>query len=202
MRNGISREVRARRGFVTLLKQSWALFLVVSLLTATAPAGFADQADEPAASAPVGAGREEVLFRRIGGNEATAIETCHALVLTRQREENTTTGDNPVTQYAQTLVSAHRVNAGSDAPADKAEPSGPFHGYYFRMLNGQPKNSTGASAGFAFIAYPAEYRSSGVMTFVVTEDNVVCKKDLGPDAAKLAEKMTAGAPGSSWHTAE
>jgi hypothetical protein len=89
---------------VTLLKQSWALFLVVSLLAATAPAGFADQADEPAASAPVGAGREEVLFRRIGGNEATAIETCHALVLTRQREENTTTGDNPVTQYAQTLV--------------------------------------------------------------------------------------------------
>jgi hypothetical protein len=146
------------------------------------------------------AGEEEVLFRRIGGNEATAIETCHALVITRQRQETATTVDDPVTQYAQTLVRARQMNAGSDAPASKDEPSGPFHGYYFRMLSGQPKS--GANAGFAFIAYPAEYRSSGVMTFVVTQNNVVHKKDFGPDTAKLATKITAGNPFSSWHTAE
>jgi hypothetical protein len=145
-------------------------------------------------------GKQEILFRRIGENEATAIETCHALVLTGQRQETATTGD--VTQYAQTLVSAHGMNAGSNSSASKEKPSGPFHGYYFRMLNGQPKSSSGANAGFAFIAYPAEYRSSGVMTFVVTEDNVVHKKDLGPDTAKLAMKMTIGSPSSSWHAAE
>jgi Protein of unknown function (DUF2950) len=148
------------------------------------------------------AGREEVLFRRIGGNEETAIETCHALVITGQRQETAATVEDPVIQYAQTLVSAHEMNAGSDAPASKEEPSGPFHGYYFRMLSGQPKSGAGANAGFAFIAYPAEYRSSGVVTFVVSENNVVYKKDLGPDTAKLAKKITAGTPFSTWHTAE
>jgi Protein of unknown function (DUF2950) len=153
------------------------------------------------------AGKEEVLFRRIGENEATAIETCHALFLTRQRQESTATGDDPVTQYARTLVSAHETNAGREPTAGKEEPSGPFHGYYFRILSGQPpsgqpKTGAGANAGFAFIAYPAEYRSSGVLTFVVTQDNVVYKKDFGPDTAKLAQKMTAATPSSSWHAAE
>jgi hypothetical protein len=146
------------------------------------------------------AGKEEVLFRRIGGNEATAIETCHALVITRQRQETATIVDDPVIQYAQTLVRAHQVNEGSDAPVSNEEPSGPFHGYYFRTLSGQAKS--GANTGFAFIAYPAEYRSSGVMTFVVTQNNVVYKKDFGPDTAKLAMKITAGNPFSGWHRAE
>ena len=141
------------------------------------------------------AGKEEVLFRRIGENEATAIEACHALVLTRQRQATTITNDDPVIQYAQTLLVMHGMND-SDTPASTEAPSGPFHGYYFRMLSGA------ASAGFAFIAYPAEYRSSGVMTFAVTQDNVVYDKDLGPDTATLAKKTTAGTPSSSWHPAE
>jgi hypothetical protein len=148
------------------------------------------------------AGEEEILFRRIGGNEETAIETCHALVISRPRQENAATVDDPITQYAQTLVRAHQMNAGSDAPASKEDPSGPFHGYYFRMLSGQPKSGAGAKAGFTFIAYPAEYRSSGVMTFVVTQNNVVYKRDFGADTAKLAMKVTAGGPFSSWHRAE
>lgn len=135
-------------------------------------------------------GKQEVLFRRIGENEATAIETCHALVLSKQRRETATTGDDPINRYAQTLVTA--------GASDEESPT-PFHGYYFRMLRGQSKNG---SAGFAFVAYPAEYRSSGVMTFVVTQDNVVYKKDIGPDTAKLAKKMAAGRPSSSWHPAE
>jgi len=146
------------------------------------------------------AGKEEVLFRRIGENEATAIEACHALVLTRQRQATTTTNDDPVIQYAQTLLVTRGMNGG-DTPASKAAPFGPFHGYYFRMLSGQPKRGVD-NAGFGFIAYPVEYRSSGVMTFVVTRDNVVYEKDLGPDTEKLEKKMTAGTPSSSWHPAE
>jgi hypothetical protein len=145
-------------------------------------------------------GKAEVLFRRIGENEATAIETCHALVLTRQPQETTATDDgDPVIQYAHTLV---RANAGGDASASGKEPSGPFHGYYFRMLTGQSKGGAAGKAGFAFIAYPAEYRSSGVMTFAVTQDGTVYKRDLGPDSSKLAEKMTAGSRSSGWHAAE
>jgi Protein of unknown function (DUF2950) len=150
------------------------------------------------------AGKEEVLFRRIGENEATAIETCHALVVTRQQQATTNTGDDPVIQYAESFVATHGMN-GKEA-ASKEVPSGPFHGYYFRMLSGQRQSGQaeggGANAAFAFIAYPAEYRSSGVMTFVVTQDNAVHKKDLGPGTAKLAKKMTAVTPSSSWHAVE
>ena len=117
----------------------------------------------------------------------------------------TNTGGDPVIQYAQSFVAAHGM-IGKEAPASKEVPSGPFHGYYFRMLSGQPLSgqakSGGANAAFAFIAYPAEYRSSGVMTFVVTQDNAVYKRDLGPDTAKLAKKMTVVTPSSSWRAAE
>jgi hypothetical protein len=146
------------------------------------------------------AGKEEVLFRRIGENEATAIQACHALALSRQGQSTMTIADDPVIQYAQTFVASHRMN-GTEASASK-KPSGPFHGYYFRVLSEQQQSGNGANAGFTFIAYPGEYRSSGVMTFVVTQDNVVYEKDLGLDTAKLAKKMTAGTPYSSWHRAE
>ena len=145
------------------------------------------------------AGKEEVLFRRIGENETTAIEACHALVLSGQGQPTTTTAYDPVIQYAQTFVASQEKN-GSEAPASKEVAAGPFHGYSYRMLSGQPKS--GAIPGFAFIAYPAEYRSSGVMTFVVTQDNVVYEKDLGPDTAKLAQKTTVSSPPSGWHPAE
>lgn len=150
-------------------------------------------------------GKEEVLFRRIGENEAAAIETCHALVVTREQQVTTNTSDDPVLQYAQSFVVTHGTN-GKEAPASKEVPSGPFHGYYFRILSGQALSgqakSGAANAAFAFIAFPAEYRSSGVMTFVVTKDNAVYKKDLGPDTVKLAKKMTAVTPSSSWHAVE
>jgi hypothetical protein len=146
------------------------------------------------------AGKEEVLFRRIGENEATAIEACHALVLSKQGHSTTTTADDPVIQYAQTFVASHEK--GSEAPASKEVPAGPFHGYYFRILSGQRKRGPGANVGFTFIAYPAEYRSSGVLTFAVGQDNVVYEKNLGPDTAKLAKKTTVRTPFSSWNAAE
>jgi hypothetical protein len=130
-------------------------------------------------------GKREIWFRRIGENESSAIETCHALVLAKQREA-TTTDDDPVMQFAQTLV----------APASTKDASRPFDGYYFQMLSGQSK-----TGGYGFIAYPAEYRSSGVLTFVVTPEDVVYEKDLGPNTAKLAKTITAGTI-SGWHPAE
>ncbi len=88
----------------------------------------------------------------------------------------------------------------------------PFHGYYFHMLKSQGANVPGGAksyivdgkmtGGFAFVAYPAEYRNSGVMTFLVDQDGIVYEKDLGPNTADLAKAMTAYNPDSSWTVAE
>jgi hypothetical protein len=88
----------------------------------------------------------------------------------------------------------------------------PFNGYFFRILKRQGKNAPGGAksyivngkmlGGFAFIAYPAEYRSSGVMTFIVNESGVVYEKDLGPNTIGIATKMTDYNPDSTWHQAD
>jgi hypothetical protein len=161
-------------------------------------------------------GAKEVLFRQVGENEATAIETCHALVRATARaiatSAETTNArsdaeaeNEHVSQYAQTLVSTREAMASSE------KESGAFHGYYFRILSGPLKrragakdkgSSAGGRSGDVFIAYPADYRSSGVMTFVITPDDVVYEKDLGPNTATLARKMTASALTSRWRPAE
>ena len=84
----------------------------------------------------------------------------------------------------------------------------PFHGYYYRMLTAQGANVKGGAksyivdgkmtGGFAFVAYPAEYRNSGVMTFVVNQDGTVYEKDLGPQTADLAKQMKAYNPDKTW----
>jgi hypothetical protein len=84
----------------------------------------------------------------------------------------------------------------------------PFHGYYFRMLTGQgPAAKGGARSyllngqlvrGFAFVAYPAEYRNSGVMSFIVNQDGTVYEKDLGPDTEKIASGMSQYDPDKTW----
>jgi hypothetical protein len=88
----------------------------------------------------------------------------------------------------------------------------PFNGYYFRLLSGQGDNATGGEMtyiidgkmvrGFAFVAYPAEYRSSGVMTLIVNQSGVVYEKDLGSKTTELATAMTVYDPDSSWHQAD
>jgi Protein of unknown function (DUF2950) len=105
----------------------------------------------------------------------------------------------------------------ASAGQEQANPAGadnnpiPFNGYYFRVLTGQGKNAPGGAksyikdgwmiGGFAFVAYPAEYRSSGVMTFIVSQNGVVYEKDLGPDSPKLATAMTEFDPDSTWQPA-
>jgi hypothetical protein len=86
--------------------------------------------------------------------------------------------------------------------------SAPFHGYYFRLLTRQGPAAKGGARdysvngqltrGFAFLAYPAEYRNSGVMTFIVNQNGVVFQKDLGQDTAKLASAISEYNPDNTW----
>jgi Protein of unknown function (DUF2950) len=82
---------------------------------------------------------------------------------------------------------------------------GPFHGYYFRILTAQRKweNGSGSkSGGLTLVAYPAAYRSSGVITFIVTQNDVVYETDLGPSTADVVKAMTSWKRTSNWHVAE
>ncbi len=106
------------------------------------------------------AGMNEILFRRIGANESSAVDICHALA---QSDE--------------------------DAAALLEKPV-PIHGYYFRALSARGKPAS-------FLAYPAEYGSSGVMTFVVDHD-VIYERDLGPRRASAAKAVTRTKLDSTW----
>jgi Protein of unknown function (DUF2950) len=95
-----------------------------------------------------------------------------------------------------------------------AKPEGhtAFHGYYFRMLKGQTDKAPGGAkdyavngkmtGGFAFVAYPAEYGNSGVMTFIINQDGVLLQKDLGKTTTQIATEMTQFDPDSSWTIVE
>jgi len=141
--------------------------------------------------------REEVLWRRIGQNELTAIEACHALVAAKRQDNAKPPAGDADIPVAALLASAQ-----------KGKSSQPFHGYYFRILASRTTGGPGPASGpvadgkpggaVAFLAYPAAYRSSGVMTFIVDGDDVVYEKDLGPDTAKLARAMTDYSPDPTW----
>jgi hypothetical protein len=84
----------------------------------------------------------------------------------------------------------------------------PYHGYYYRLLTGQGKDASGGAydylmqgkmiGGFGVVAYPAQYGSSGIMTFIVNHDGVVYQKDLGPKTASVAQSMTKFNPDKTW----
>ena len=91
--------------------------------------------------------------------------------------------------------------------ANEAGPT-PYHGYIYRILTKQGDQAPGRAynyvirgkmiGGFALVAYPVRYGVSGVMTFIVNHGGVVYQKDLGPDTAALAAKMTTFNPDPSW----
>ena len=118
------------------------------------------------------------------------------------------TGDNdPPSPIGPLLVDA--AGQGYDIQQGKQTP---FHGYYYRMLTAQGAAAKGGARsylvngelarGFAFVAYPAEYRNSGVMTFIVNQDGVVYEKDVGQDTGKLAEAMSEYNPDKTWIPAD
>jgi Protein of unknown function (DUF2950) len=153
-------------------------------------------------------GRHEILFRRIGENEVAAIQVCNAVAIAKKQGQTKPADDDPIGQYAQSLVNANTANAEA-ARGTVARDRSPFYGYYFRVVTAnsvaEAKNnvSRGKKArALALVAYPVEYRSSGVMTFIVTQDGTVYEKDLGPDTTKIAPVVKERSPASSWHKAK
>jgi len=178
------------------------------------------------------AGREEILARRIGQNELSAIQVCLAYV-DAQREYALKDRDrDALLEYAQKFRSdpgkknglywdvkegegqspmgslfAAAQEKGYSAKAAGGKPI-PYYGYYYRILKGQGKNAPGGAydymvkgnmiGGFALVAYPAKYASSGVMTFIVNYDGVVYQKDLGKNTEKAAQAMKLFNPDSTW----
>jgi len=126
-------------------------------------------------------GSEEIRFRRIGENEVTAIGMC-ATLITAQTHPGT---DSEADRLVKTLLP--QLN-GAEKPIL-------LHGYYFRIL----PNSGGPVAA---IAYPAMYRSSGVMTFIATQNGGVAEKDLGPNTVNIAQTMPGYHADASWTAAE
>jgi len=115
------------------------------------------------------AGTQEVLHRRIGENEWFAMDVCRGLGQLGQQGQL----------------------AEQDATGIVGNPV-PFNGYYFRALPAAEGKSR------SFVAYPAEYGSSGVMTFLVRYDGALYERDLGPRTANVAKKITSDKPGTSW----
>ena len=176
------------------------------------------------------AGKNEILYRRVGRNELSAISVCQELVAAQKEYYSTKHNE-----YAKEIFSDEGQHNGLYWKAAGSEPQSPvgplvasafakdyaksqdvapapYRGYYYRMLTGQGKNGPGGAKsyivngkmaeGFAFVAYPAEYRSSGVMTFIVNGDGVVYQKDLGEKTDVLAKAMKEYNPNSSWQKAE
>ncbi|HWF46700.1 MAG TPA: DUF2950 family protein [Bryobacteraceae bacterium] len=146
------------------------------------------------------AGQREVLYRQIGENEFTAIAISHDFVAAEKQYRAQPNNANPEDSFPASLVAKA---AGESVSSDPVL----FHGYYFQVLAISPAKGTRPTAEdktpgvFALIAYPAKYRSSGVMTFVVTNNDVVYQKDLGANTSALASAMTTFHQDASWHTA-
>ena len=142
-------------------------------------------------------GAQEITFRRVGENEATAIEVCEQFALAKDEAYEKATSEDPITQFVQGLVSAGAANAST-------KDSDPFHGYYFRIVNGNSAAGTHSYAsggnkkgGLLLVAYPADRRTSGVMTFIVSSSGIVYEKNLGSKTPTLAKDLKRS-PDSSW----
>ena len=175
------------------------------------------------------AGRNEILCRRIGDNETMTIGAFRLLVLAQQEHLARSRDANAAPTYATRFIGVKGayngldwktdgalpqplVNAGLSDEAPPSYSAVPYYGYYFRILTAQGKHAPGGAksylsngkmtGGFAFIAYPAGYRSSGVKTFIAGPDGIVYEKDLGTATARIASGMTQYDPDPSWHAAE
>jgi DUF2950 family protein len=173
--------------------------------------------------------KTEILYRRIGRNELSAIRVCEQLVAAENDYRRA-----PHDEYAKKITSDDGQHNGLYWQAAAGEPQSPigplvasavaegyadggsaltpYRGYYFRILSLQGKHGSGGAKsyvvngkmteGFAFVAFPAQYRSSGVMTFIVGSDGVIYQKDLGKETSFLARHMKTYDPDATWHKAE
>jgi hypothetical protein len=176
------------------------------------------------------AGKDEILARRIGKDELTAIAACSAVANAQQQYFSQLHDGATVKQYAQKFISDDGKQNGLYWPAQTGQPPSPledvrdfakaagysnsgsqpqpFDGYYFRILTRQGDKTPGGTkdylvngqltGGFAILAYPAEHRKSGIMTFVVGKDGIVYQKDLGEKTTDVAAAMTEYNPKDGW----
>ena len=174
----------------------------------------------------VSAGRKEILDRRLGSNEHDAITICRGYV--DVQKQYALEAHDGVNQYAQRIISTPGKHDGLawqnedgtwggpiGAGIAKALAQGyskrtePYHGYYYKILKGQgPDAPLGRMdfvvkgvmiGGFALVAVPADYRVTGVKTFIVSYEGVVYEKDLGPDSLNIVKKMELYNPDKTWH---
>ena len=179
-------------------------------------------------------GGEEILNRRIGRNELSAIQAAQAYVDAQREYYLSNPQRDKLSHYAQRIVSTPGKRDGLYFPTkagerpsplgpgfDRAKAQGyekakdaaagkpvPYHGYFYRILNRQGPDAPGGAydyvaqgkmiGGFALVAWPASYGSSGVMTFTVNHEGVVYEKDLGPDTPTAVKKITRFNPDKSW----
>ena len=173
------------------------------------------------------AGRQEVLYRRIGSNELDAIEICRGYVDAQHEYALEKHDGAEVNQYAQRVISTPgkhdglvwrnpdgtiggpiAENIAGALQQGYTDKSKPYHGYFFKILKGQgPAAPLGRMdfivegamiGGFALAAAPAQYRVTGVQTFIVGYDGVVYQKDLGPDTLKIFQSMELYNPDKTW----
>lgn len=173
-------------------------------------------------------GRREILYRRIGRNELDTIQTCLAYVDAQNDYAAKDRGAGVGVYAARFISQSGKKDGlyWPTAAGEEESPLGelfaqataqgyrpgqgrsPYHGYYYKILTKQGAAAAGGAAdyvvngkmigGFALVAYPAEYRNSGVMTFIVNHAGTVFQKDLGPDSARIAENMTSFNPDKTW----
>jgi len=182
------------------------------------------------------AGKEEILDRRIGRNELSAIQVCLAYVDAQREYATKDRNGDGFLEYAQRFAStkakhnglywktqegeeqspwgplaAKAVKEGYGGKKPRGKPT-PYHGYLYKILKAQGKNAPGGECdyvvngkmigGFAMVAYPAQYGSSGIMTFIVNYEDVVYEKDLGKGTAEIAQAMTKFDPYETWKKVE
>jgi len=179
------------------------------------------------------AGKDEILARRIGKDELTAIAACGTISEAEKKYFSQTHDGDKVKQYTQKFISddgkqnglywpvpAGQASSPLEDVRDFAKAAGysnagdkpqPFDGYYFRILTKQGSGAKGGAkdylvngkmtSGFAAVAFPAEYRNSGIMTFIVGNDGIVYQKDLGEQTDAVARGLTEYDPGDGWKPA-
>ena len=173
------------------------------------------------------AGRQELLYRRIGANENDAIQICRGYVEAQQEFAHQSRSGYEVNQYAQRIISTPGTHDGLAWQNDDGTWGGPigenivraiaqgytstaepYHGYYFKILKGQgPAAPLGEMdfvvkgamiGGFALIAAPAEYDVTGVKTFIVSHEGIIYERDLGPKTLEEFKRIERYNPDKSW----
>jgi hypothetical protein len=173
------------------------------------------------------AGKDEILARRIGRGELTAMAACGAAAIAEDQYFN------KAKQYAEQFASDQGKQNGLYWPVAEGQPASPlgplgdfakalgypnagdkpqpFNGYFYRILTKQGTAAKGGAkdyivdgkmtGGFAILAYPVEYRNTGIMTFIIGKDGVIYQKDLGEKTTDQGGAMTEYNPGEGWSPA-